>query len=184
MSSVRNISLYIPRVFTNYSKADISRAFERVFIGKVSKIDFVAKMCNDGTAYNSVYIHFEYWYDNVAAINFQERVLDPNQEARLVYDDPWYWIVFENKAKKHIPGERKARIDLGDLNEKKETSNVMCESKEFVIEEDKNYDAYVKNHQYVKYLERMYFETLSYVNYLQTEIEQLKLDQALVNLPV
>ena len=183
MSSVRNISLYIPRVFPNYSKSDIRRTFEKLSIGKVSKIDLVPRMCGV-TLYNSVYIHFEYWYDNVAAINFQERVLDPNQEARLVYDDPWYWIVFENTAKRHIPGERKARINLGDLNEKKETSNVMCESKEFVIEEDKNYDAYVKNHQYVKYLERMYFETLSYVNHLQTEIQQLKLDQALVNLPV
>jgi hypothetical protein len=34
-------------------------------------------------------------------------------EARVVYDEPWYWIVLENKARKHIPGERKPRIDLG-----------------------------------------------------------------------
>jgi hypothetical protein len=115
MSSVRNISLYIPRVFSNFTKKYIAEAFEKIFIGKVSKIDFVAKMYN-GTVYNSACIHFEYWYDNVAALNFQNRVLDPNQEARLIYDEPWYWIVLENKAKKRIQGERKLRINNNNNN--------------------------------------------------------------------
>ena len=183
MSSVPNVSLYIPHVFANFVKADIIEAFEKVFIGKVSKIDFVSKIGNDRKPYNSAYIHFEYWYDNAGAVNFQNRVLNPNQEARLIYDEPWYWIVLENKSKKHIPGERKPCIDLGDLYEKKETSNVMCESKDCVIE-DKNYDDYVKNHHYVKYLEKIYFETLSYVKDLQTQVEELKYEQALFNLPV
>jgi hypothetical protein len=29
-----------------------------------------------------------------------------------MYDDPWYWLVLENKGKKHVPGDRKPRIDL------------------------------------------------------------------------
>jgi hypothetical protein len=182
MSSVRNISLYIPRVFSSFSKKYIAEAFEKVFIGKVSKIDLVPRMCGVNV-YNSAYIHFEYWYDNVAAINFQERVLNPNLEARLVYDDPWYWIVLENKAKRYIPGERKSRIDIGDLNEKKETSNVLCESKDVVIEKEPNYNIYVDG-RYVKELERINYESISYINYLQTQIQELKLDQALVNLPV
>ena len=161
MSSVPNVSLYIPHVFANFVKADIIEAFEKVFIGKVSKIDFVSKIGNDRKPYNSAYIHFEYWYDNAGAVNFQNRVLNPNQEARLI----------------------KPCIDLGDLYEKKETSNVMCESKDCVIE-DKNYDDYVKNHHYVKYLEKIYFETLSYVKDLQTQVEELKYEQALFNLPV
>ena len=182
MSSVRNISLYIPRVFSKFTKKYIAEAFEKVFIGKVSKIDFVSKMYN-GTVYNSVYIHFEYWYDNVAAFNFQNRVLDPNQEARLIYDEPWYWIVLENKAKKHIPGERKPRINLGDLNEKKETSNTMCESKDCMIEKEINHNIYIDS-RYVEELEKITFESLSCINHLQNEIKHLKLDQALVNLPV
>jgi hypothetical protein len=59
-----------------------------------------------------VYVHFEYWYNSSVARNFQERVLNPNKEARIVYEDPWYWIVLENKAKKHASGSRKVRLVL------------------------------------------------------------------------
>jgi hypothetical protein len=106
-SQFNNISLYIPHVFANYTKDDVSKVFEDQRIGVVSHIDFVAKMSQDGKQYNSAYIHFEGWYDNIAARNFQARVLDENTEARLVYDDPWYWLVLENKAKKFTPGQRK-----------------------------------------------------------------------------
>jgi hypothetical protein len=76
----------------------------------------VSKMGQDGKQYNAVYVHFEFWCDTIANRNFQARVCDPNQEARVVYDTPWYWIVLENKARKYIPGERKPRIDLSEFN--------------------------------------------------------------------
>ena len=117
---MQNISLYIPRVFANISKERVRIVFEELTIGKVSNIDFISKMC-DQTQYNSVYVHFEYWYDNTVSRNFQERVLDPNKEARIVYDDPWFWIVLENKAKKHVSADRKPRIVL-NLQEDKEAS--------------------------------------------------------------
>jgi hypothetical protein len=117
MSSMNNnnVSLYIPHVFANISKDEVINIFESLKIGKVSNIDFVNKMCGQ-TQYNAVYVHFEYWYDNTVAHNFQERVLNPAKEARIVYDDPWYWIVLENKAKKHVSGDRKPRVVL-DLQE-------------------------------------------------------------------
>lgn len=115
MSSINNISLYIPRVFANIIKEDVVNVFEKLLIGKVSNIDFVIKIC-DQIQYNAIYIHFEYWYDNTAARNFQERVLNPDKEARIVYDDPWFWVVLENKATKHVSGDRKPRIVL-DLQE-------------------------------------------------------------------
>lgn len=106
------LSLYIPRVFSNFSKEYIAGVFEKLRLGKVSNIDFVTKFGNDGQAYNSTYVHFEFWYNTVAVRNFQDRVLDPNQEARIVYDDPWYWIVLENTAKKQVTGQPKPRITL------------------------------------------------------------------------
>jgi hypothetical protein len=112
MSANQNLSLYIPRVFSNFSQGMIAEVFEKLHLGKVSKVDLVAKYGHDGQPYNSVYVHFEYWNDTIAARNFQARVLDPNQEARLVYDEPWYWIVLENTAKKHISGQPKPRIAL------------------------------------------------------------------------
>jgi hypothetical protein len=123
MSAINNISLYIPHIFANYSKNDVVKVFEDLSIGKVKNIDFISKMGNDNKPYNAAYIHFDYWYENVAAINFQERVLNPKKEARLMYEDPWFWLVLENKSRKIVSGDRKIRIDLGDLNTPEKTNN-------------------------------------------------------------
>ena len=93
--SITNISLYIPRVFKNISGKRIKAIFHSLRIGKVRVVNFTPKVGKHGH-YNSVSIHFDYWYDNVAARNFQERVIAGN-EARIVYDDPWFWIVQEFK---------------------------------------------------------------------------------------
>jgi len=94
----------------------VSDVFDEMSFGRVKNVDFIHKMGSDGKAYNAAYIHFYEWYDNTVARNFQERVLDPKREARVMYDDPWYWIVLENKGKKHVPGQRKPRIDLDAFN--------------------------------------------------------------------
>jgi hypothetical protein len=114
-AQIENISLYIPHVFPNYTKEDVKNVFENQKIGKVSHVDFVSKMGQDGKPYNAAYIHFEFWCDTIANRNFQSRICDPTKEARVVYDEPWYWIVLENKARKYAAGERKPRIDLSDL---------------------------------------------------------------------
>lgn len=132
MSSINNISLYIPHVFANISKEFIAETFENLRIGKVINIDFVSKLGKDAQ-YNTAYVHFEYWYENTAAYNFQERVLNPEKEARLIYDEPWYWIVLENKAKKHMTGDRKPRIALGLPDEESdfESAKQMMSNKDF-----------------------------------------------------
>jgi hypothetical protein len=119
MSSIPNISLYIPHIFANYTKDDVAEVFDHQNIGKVKNIDFVSKLGKDGKPYNAAYIHFKNWFDNVPAHNLQKRVLNPETEARIMYEDPWYWILLENKAQKFTPGDRKPRIDLG-------YSNVIC----------------------------------------------------------
>lgn len=111
-SQIANISLYIPHVFANFSKKMVAETFEDLRIGNVKRVDFVYKRGSNGN-FNAAYIHFNHWYDNIAAHNFQERVLDVNREARIVYDEPWYWIVLENKTKK--VSERKPRLNLEAL---------------------------------------------------------------------
>jgi len=91
-----NLSLFIPRVFINFTANDIGAVFEQLRIGKVRRVDLVLKVGKDRKKYNSAYIHFQHWYDNTAANNFCKRVLNPKTEARIVYDDPWYWIVLPN----------------------------------------------------------------------------------------
>jgi hypothetical protein len=126
MSQSTVMSLYIPHVFGNVTKEMMIKTIEFQGLGKVEKIDFVEKMGKNGKIYNSAFVHFEQWYDNISAIHFQERVKDKNKEARIVYKDPWFWVCFENTGKKHIPGERKERININDY------SNV------FDFEEEKN----------------------------------------------
>ena len=113
MSAIKNISLYIPHVFPNFDKEYVAKAFKN--IGEVSQIDFVAKQDRNGNDFNAVYIHFNKWYMNKKASSFYETVVDESKEARLYHDEPWYWIVLPNTAKKHMPGDRKPVIDLSDI---------------------------------------------------------------------
>lgn len=114
MSSIA--SLYIPHVFSNINERRIKSTFDFLGLCKVSHVDFVPKMGANGT-YNSIYIHIECWYNNVVADNFQERVRNPDKEARIVYDDPWYWIALENTGRKFVSGDRKPCIDVGSVNQ-------------------------------------------------------------------
>ena len=84
-------------------------------IGKVNHIDFVAKQGKDGNHFNVAYIHFDFWHDTIVTRNLQDRIFNEGQVARVVYDDPWYWVVLENKSKKFTTGERKVCLDIGGL---------------------------------------------------------------------
>jgi hypothetical protein len=127
----QTLSLYIPRIFKNYTKEDIAVVFEKLLLGKVSHVDFVEKL-GKGEIYNAAYVHFEYWYDTVTVRNFQARVVDPAQEARLVYEEPWYWIVLQNTAKKHISGQPKIRLALDTPAINSKTISVNAPIKESV----------------------------------------------------
>jgi hypothetical protein len=120
----QSLSLYIPHVFANITKKTIIDTLEFQGIGKVKEIDFVEKMDKKGKLYNTAFVHFEQWYDNISALNFQERVKNPDKEARIVYNDPWFWVCFENKGKKQIPGARKETINLQEFS--------------YIFEEEKN----------------------------------------------
>jgi hypothetical protein len=138
-----NISLYIPHVFANITKNKIVETFEKLRIGSISRIDFINKKGKNEN-FNSVYIHFSQWYDNIASRNFQQRVLDPNMEARVVYDEPWFWIVLENKGQK--AGDRKRSVNLDALN----NSQIASEG---VIK------PMMTNQDFTKLLEKTYTET-------------------------
>jgi hypothetical protein len=108
----QSMSLFVPHVFTNISDARIKRVFDNQGLGVVSNIDRVMKKDRDGKNYHSIYIHFESWEDSETVSNFQEKVRA--KEGRIVYDDPWFWSVFENTGKKHQAGDRKPVIKMDD----------------------------------------------------------------------
>jgi hypothetical protein len=92
-------SVCIPRIFSNIPNKKIVSTFEVLNLGKVSKLDIVWKTGRDGSSFKMAFVHFSEWNnDNSAAVNFREKVENPNVEAKLIYDDPWYWIVLPNNS--------------------------------------------------------------------------------------
>ena len=46
---------------------------------------------------NEATIYMDYWYHNQCVENLQEKINDSNQQARIIYDDPNYWVLY-NRA--------------------------------------------------------------------------------------
>ena len=112
MSAIKNISLFVPHVFPNFTQKYVAEAFAE--LGDVDRVDFVTRQDRDGKSFNAVYIHFKRWYTNGFAVKTQEDIIE-NGSIKFYHDDSeFYWIVLPNTAKKHVPGERKPRIDLGE----------------------------------------------------------------------
>lgn len=107
-----NISLFIPRVFANINKNRIVHIFKKFNIGIVDHIDLVSKMDKNGTTYNNAYIHFKTWFQNAYTLELQDKILNPDKEARIVYDDPYYWVVLANTGSYHQPGAPKKKINI------------------------------------------------------------------------
>jgi len=159
-----NISIYIPHVFPNIDEKRICDIFQKLNLGKVSKVDFVGNCDRHGKAYNSVYVSFTHWYNNEAAINLQNRILDPEQEARIVYDDPWYWVILENTGKKQVVNGRKVRINLDTLFEKAQPIRLQ-EENVMNLDQDSPTQNYLnsiqKYNEAYKHYENAYAESLT-----------------------
>ena len=87
-------SIYIPYVHYTCSEDRIKYVFERDRLGNVSRVDFIKKNGNNG-GYYVAFVHFNYWYNNIAAINLKNKI-DAGEEGRVVYNDPYYWIIYKN----------------------------------------------------------------------------------------
>jgi hypothetical protein len=98
MSFIKNLSVYIPRIHEEDANEDfIKHIFFSQEIASVRRIDFM-KCTAKGKVYYNAKIHFHFWFKNQIAYNIQQRVLSSGTSgARIVYEDPWYWIVLKNK---------------------------------------------------------------------------------------
>ena len=97
MSFIKNLSVFITRIHREDANVDyIKRIFYEQEIAYVRRIDFIKR--HDGNVpYYQAKIYFHYWFKNQVAYNLQQRILAPgNYGGRVVYADPWYWIVLKN----------------------------------------------------------------------------------------
>ena len=133
--SLENMSVYIPHVFPNFTEQYIAGVFKNLRIGMVDHIDLVAKMDKHGKHYNTAYIYFKYWFSGAAAKNMHYRIKDKRKEARIVHDDPWFWILLENKVKKYKPAARKPCIDIAPkIDLKRQVEIFKNEATEFDVQ--------------------------------------------------
>lgn len=88
------MSLYVPYVISSTNEEQIKNIFLALNIGMVSRVDFVERE-NDYTKCMA-FIHFEYWFVNDTSYHIQERIQNTGT-SRIVYNDPYYWIIMENK---------------------------------------------------------------------------------------
>lgn len=92
-------SLCIPRIFNNIPDNKITSTFENLNIGKIKSIDIIDKIGRDGSTFKMAFVHFESWnYYNSSAVNLRKQIEDPNLVAKIVYDDPWHWILLPNTS--------------------------------------------------------------------------------------
>lgn len=95
----QGLSLIIPRVFRHWVDEQlIIDVFEQQQLGKVYKVNIIhmkreSRRC--GHPIYKAFVYFTVWYDNIVAYNFQQRIFNEGN-AKVVYDDPWYWVAMEN----------------------------------------------------------------------------------------
>ena len=97
-------SVFIPRMFSNIGESRIRRIFHEHNIGNVERVDLVSKTSGKGDTYNMAFVHFDSMYDTESSVNFRQDVENSDSKTKLVYDEPWFWLVlpFEQKEKKLI----------------------------------------------------------------------------------
>jgi hypothetical protein len=93
-------------VFINITKERIAKVFDSLDLGIVDKIDFVRKQGHKGP-YHAVYVHLKYWLSTDASREFRNRLINNEDGAKLVYEDPWFWVVLPNTSEGMKPSDRK-----------------------------------------------------------------------------
>jgi len=107
----QQLTLVIPRVFPQWvDEEKIITIFRQQQIGIISKVSIVRMPDTSGTGPSGTgpsgtdkthpiykaYLYFSVWFENIITENFQKRIYGKDKQARVVYDDPWFWTVFEN----------------------------------------------------------------------------------------
>ena len=88
------LSIYIPHVSENQAnQVYFINIFDKLNIGMVKRVDF---QTYQNTTDKMAFVHMNKWYDNIAVEHLQEKIIDKNHEAKIVYDDPNYWIIRQN----------------------------------------------------------------------------------------
>lgn len=95
--------VFIPRMFSNISERRIEKVFHDLDIGLVHHTDLVKRTNDKGQTYNMAFVHFQELYDTESARSFRADVENTEKQAKIVYEDPWFWIVLPFESKEQPP---------------------------------------------------------------------------------
>lgn len=130
----QRLSLVIPRVFPQYiDEAKIIKIFRDQKLGEIFKVNIVRMPSEKGRKYPiyKAYLYFSVWFESIIVQNFQDRIYGKHRQARVVYDDPWYWTVFQNTEclKLSKADKRIMRISLETYKEDERLTRTIREMK-------------------------------------------------------
>ena len=89
-------SLFVPYARLSVTREQVATAFVVNQVANVKRVDLV-RCENERGTYYQMFVHFNYWYDTIAANNIRAKVL-AGQQARMVYEDPHYWNMYINRS--------------------------------------------------------------------------------------
>lgn len=88
-------SILIPHVWENISPDYVSQIITKLNIGITARVDVVPRdISGGGKPSNMMFVHMREWFTNTAAQNLRNKILR-GEEGRIVYDDPWHWIIVQ-----------------------------------------------------------------------------------------
>ena len=106
----QGLSLTIPRVFLQWVDEQlIVDIFDRQHLGRVYKVNIIHMKDESARRGHPMYkaiVYFSAWYNNIIAYNFQQRIFNEG-DAKIVYDDPWFWVAMENKEQRLSNNDRR-----------------------------------------------------------------------------
>ena len=103
----REPSICIPRVFENISDSRVIAIFRELGFGDIDRVDMVLiDRDDDQKPYQRVFVHFTKWADTEQANDVRARLLRGDQ-IKVVYDDPWWWLLSASRVSR--PEERQRR---------------------------------------------------------------------------
>ena len=89
----QKLSIYIPRVAKAITAEYMTEVMKTLRIGNVARVDLTA---SPSSKQSSAYIHFAEWYITPEVAALQSKILNPKLMAKIVYSDPWFWIMLPN----------------------------------------------------------------------------------------
>lgn len=110
---MNNISIYIPRVESQFNAEFIAKVFDQNGIAEVSRvyIEPYKPVKNNSKHYNRAYVAIKSWQPTEAAYNFIMRLRNPTREARVVYNiDNWWPVYINTKPNKLLSNKGKLTV--------------------------------------------------------------------------